>query len=506
MRVRTIGACTGLAGVFIVAAALLARADRLRREPLNTEAAVSPAPTEAAAHPEPKPAAFLALGLRLPALSASRDEGNPRYSLSTGREFAFHGEARSEGKGNDSVYLIDWKVWAPGRDPDGAWRLVIRCDLRTRRDKGPAQPQRDEADTLVWRCRMFDDGTLVGATTMGTVRDPFRLFPRLPVGQSEREKGWTSTGSDKDGVTFRHRLTTGDPADVKTLMITTQAGSSSDKVYGSSHECVATFDRRRGVVTRIETKDGSGYPRPSTTRGVIELVGIEDRGEAWAESFGREADRYFEAVEAYDAATKRAAEHASCKEIVADARSSLEKARAGLTAPVFLDSIGKRLAAHEREAGYLLEQANDHATRLGKPAADWEAKDIEGRTHTLAEYRGKVVVMDFWYRGCGWCMFAMPQVIRLAATFRNEPVAILGMTIDEDEKDTRAVIDGMAITYPTIRANGIPAKYGVTGYPTLIVLDRAGKVRKIHVGYSPRLDEELSDLIRELLNEKPTNQ
>jgi hypothetical protein len=83
-------------------------------------------------------AACLALGSCLAAFSASADEISPaHYSLSAGREFTFHSESTSEGKANDSVYLVDWKVWSLGRDPDGAWRLVIRCDLRVKQAKGP---------------------------------------------------------------------------------------------------------------------------------------------------------------------------------------------------------------------------------------------------------------------------------------------------------------------------------------------------------------------------------
>lgn len=97
---------------------------------------------------------------------------------------------------------------------------------------------------------------------------------------------------------------------------------------------------------------------------------------------------------------------------------------------------------------------------MGKPAADWEAKDIDGKVHRMADYRGRVVVMDFWYRGCGWCMTAMPQVTRLSEVFRDQPVSVLGMSIDEDEKDARAVIEAMSLRYPTIRAGGLPEKFG----------------------------------------------
>ena len=431
------------------------------------------------------------------------DEPNaaPRYLLSPGREFAFHSESRSD-KSEGGTYIVDWKVWTIRRDAEGAWRLVIRCDLKTKEEKSQNPADQNNADTLVWRCRMFDDGRLVDATTMGTVRDPYRLFPRLPGSPGARANGWESTGPDREGVKRHHRLTT-DGKD--TLVISSRAEGPEDRVYASTHEYRANFDTKRGVVTRVETEDHSDYPKPSLNRGVIELVKVEDRGEKWAIEFGTEADAYFDAIEAYDATEMRATRSGErCKAILEEAKAALEKARTGIKTPVFLDAIGQKITAHDRSVGYQVEQAEDHAVRLGKPAAEWEAKDIDGQPHRLTEYRGKVVVMDFWYRGCGWCMHAMPQINQLSDTFKNDPVAVLGMSIDENEQDARIVVDAMKLRYPTIKAAGIPEKYGVQGYPTLIVIDRQGKVREIHFGYSPRLHEDLSTLIRGLLAEKPT--
>ena len=224
----------------------------------------------------------------------------------------------------------------------------------------------------------------------------------------------------------------------------------------------------------------------------------------WAETFGKEADRYFDAVESYDSATGKAARDAArSKELLAEARSKLEGTKKEIKTAVFLDSISQKLAGHDRLATYCSEEADKRASRLGQPAPEWEAKDLDGKAHRLADYRGKVVVLDFWYRGCGWCMHAMPQVNRLSETFRDEPVAVLGMTIDEKDEDARVVVEAMNLKYPAIKATGIPEKYGVRGYPTLFVIDKEGKIREMHVGYSPRLYEDLSRLVRELLAEKP---
>jgi thiol-disulfide isomerase/thioredoxin len=429
-----------------------------------------------------------------------------RYALSPGRELSYHTEAKST-KGEGSVYLVDWKVWVIDHEADGSWRLVLRCDLTTKRGKPGASDEKSRADTLVWRCRMFDDGRLVGATTMGTVRDPYRLFPRLPSGPKDLERGWDSAGPEKQAVVLHHRLTPGTSAAGDILSISTKAEGPEDKVYLSTHSMRVNFDTGRGVATRVETEDASEHLNPgAVTRGLIELVRIEDRGAEWTANFRQEADRYFDALEAYDSGVNRAVRDAArCRQLLADARATLEAARPGITTRVFLDAIEEKLAAHGRSIEDFVSDAQDRIDRLGKAAALWEAKDFGGKVHRLADCRGKVVVMDFWYRNCGWCIHAMPQVRQLADAFRGQPVAVLGMCTDEKEEDARAVINAMGLNYPTIKATGIPEKFGIKVFPTLIVIDQAGKVREIHVGYSERLYDELASLIRGLLAEKPGN-
>ena len=245
-----------------------------------------------------------------------------RYSLKPGREFSYHTEASSK-KGDGRKYIVDWKVWSIARESDGSWRLVIRCVLSTEDASRPKTSDKESKDTLIWRCRMFDDGRLIGATTMGTVRDPFRLFPRLPDGAKELESGWTSAGSEAEKVVLHHRLTPGTKAESEIVSISTSAKGPEDKVYLSSHSNRAAFDKKRGAVTRVETEDSSEHLSPgAATRGVIELVAIEDKGDEWAATFGKEADRYFAAVDAYENAEAGATRDAArCKQVLADAKA-----------------------------------------------------------------------------------------------------------------------------------------------------------------------------------------
>ena len=81
------------------------------------------------------------------------------------------------------------------------------------------------------------------------------------------------------------------------------------------------------------------------------------------------------------------------------------------------------------------------------------------------------------------------------------------MNSDQNLADAQLVIEKMGLNYPTLK-NGkgddaINTKYGVQGWPTLVVLDCQGVIRHIHVGYTPTLRHELGDKIRSLLAEKP---
>ena len=108
-------------------------------------------------------------------------------------------------------------------------------------------------------------------------------------------------------------------------------------------------------------------------------------------------------------------------------------------------------------------------------------------------------MLDFWYRGCGWCVRAMPQISQLADDFKGQPVAVLGMNTDREEKDAKFVVEAMKLDYPMLKAEGLPKKYGVQGFPTLVIIGPDGTVRDLHVGYSPTLREEVGKTIRELL-------
>lgn len=138
---------------------------------------------------------------------------------------------------------------------------------------------------------------------------------------------------------------------------------------------------------------------------------------------------------------------------------------------------------------------------LDKPSPEWETTDFDGKKHALRDYRGKVVVLDFWNTGCAPCLRAMPQVKQLVEDFKDQAVAVLGMYTDgeEEEEDGRSIVKKMELNYPNLRADGLPEKYGLRSSPTLLVIDRHGIVRAAHVAHSPRLREEVTESVEKLL-------
>jgi thiol-disulfide isomerase/thioredoxin len=197
----------------------------------------------------------------------------------------------------------------------------------------------------------------------------------------------------------------------------------------------------------------------------------------------------------------------------------IHSVHSGLEDPIYLATSSgdvtfdgkKGFAVREADAssqGYGFVGKSTGETSLEKvetvaPALDWKTTDLKGASHALADYRGKVVVLDFWNRGCGWCMLAMPQVKEAAAHFAGRPVAFLAMSTDAaDSRDADFVVEKMAIPYPTLHADEVAKAYNVNSFPTLLVLDQKGVVRTIHSGYTKDLREKLEASVDALLKQE----
>ncbi len=125
---------------------------------------------------------------------------------------------------------------------------------------------------------------------------------------------------------------------------------------------------------------------------------------------------------------------------------------------------------------------------------------------SLADFRGKVVYLDFWASWCGPCRLSFPQLQRLHEELGPDGFEVLAINVDEFEPDALAFLKEIPVTYPVVRdASGdSPATYGVLGMPTGYLIDRAGIVRQVHQGFRKSDGEKLRQEIAELLAESPS--
>ena len=425
----------------------------------------------------------------------------PRYDLRPGQVLTYEEEQRFQGQGENSAYRTTWRLWVIGRDDDGSWRVVARTAVKSLGEGSSAA--RDREDVTFARFDLRPDGEVPPCATLGTHVDPSEVFPRLPRDEKQVASGWEAR-DEVDEATIRYKPCAGRAAgDVAAFDFEADRLSFVERFYEGKDHRTFHFDRKRGVVARSEIARGYGSHMKSEGRGTLELKSVEELEPAKLSAFREEMDRFFDAHQAYLALYRKAETSGEeAGKLLVRARSILADARARVTLPESIAALEDQLRNHDRFASSKIEGAKRFARIIGHPAPAWEIKDLDGRTHAMEQYRGKVLVLDFWYRGCGWCMRAMPQVKRVAAHYRGRPVAVLGMNNDQVEDDARFVAREMQLDYPVLRSLELPETFGVKGFPTLIIIDQQGQVADIHVGYSPRLYQEVTAAVDRLLGAK----
>ena len=138
----------------------------------------------------------------------------------------------------------------------------------------------------------------------------------------------------------------------------------------------------------------------------------------------------------------------------------------------------------------------------GKPAPEWTLPTLSGDSISLADLRGKIVLIDFFYKSCAPCCAALPTLQRMHEKYKDQGVVIIGIDpIDDPVKDDMAdFIEKRSVGYTVVFSDReLPQKYRVTGYPTLFFINREGKIVKYHEGFSASMEEEVEKQIQKML-------
>jgi peroxiredoxin len=142
-------------------------------------------------------------------------------------------------------------------------------------------------------------------------------------------------------------------------------------------------------------------------------------------------------------------------------------------------------------------------TLVGKEAPDFVLKAMDGRNLRMSEFRGQVVLVNFWARWAGDSRQEMPALDRINTTYSRAGLVVLGVSVDEDLNRAREFAGAMKVSYPVMFDTGssIGRDYLLEKMPMTILVDRAGVVRYSNVGFKRGDERAYLDHIRELLRE-----
>jgi len=137
-------------------------------------------------------------------------------------------------------------------------------------------------------------------------------------------------------------------------------------------------------------------------------------------------------------------------------------------------------------------------------ATDFTLKDLNGNDVSLSDFRGKVVMLDFWATWCPPCVKAIPELIALHEKYKARGFEVIGISMDQSVADVKYFVNDRNITYTILMSDDkVEKQYGVITIPVTFMIDRSGKVVKKHLGFASGVGEQMEKDIRLLLEDMP---
>ncbi len=148
-----------------------------------------------------------------------------------------------------------------------------------------------------------------------------------------------------------------------------------------------------------------------------------------------------------------------------------------------------------------LAQAKD--VPLTGKASDFTLPSNQGKPLKLSDFRGDVVMLNFWASWCAPCRQEMPILDDLQKRFKKVGFTVLGVNIDEDVSDAKNLLKEISVSFPVVfdSKSKVSETYQLDSMPTTVMIDRKGNKRFLHRGYKPGFEVDYEKQIRQLLRE-----
>jgi peroxiredoxin len=134
----------------------------------------------------------------------------------------------------------------------------------------------------------------------------------------------------------------------------------------------------------------------------------------------------------------------------------------------------------------LLSCSMGNAPKEGKVAPDFQLLSLSGQQVSLSQFRGNVVIVDFWATWCKPCRLELPHFAALYEEFEKEGLRIIGVSLDQvGSAEVASFVREWKIPYVVVIGNGdVVRNYGgIRGIPTTFVIDKQGNIYRKYVGY-----------------------
>jgi thiol-disulfide isomerase/thioredoxin len=136
-------------------------------------------------------------------------------------------------------------------------------------------------------------------------------------------------------------------------------------------------------------------------------------------------------------------------------------------------------------------------------APDFTLKSAGGENLRLSEFRGEVVLINFWASWCGPCREEMPLLDQLHNRYQSLGFTVLGVNVEEDPHKALRLLKDLHVSFPVLfdDQSTVSRLYDIVAMPSTVLVDRNGNMRYLHKGYQPGLEDVYAQQVRELVRE-----